>query len=646
MDLLPENNAPMHTYEALAGPEYIRLSKLEPALSTDAPLRFTFIQTELSEIEGQYETISYTWGEPKLICPLHVDDGTCVMVTENLDRALRKLRYGDRVRTLWADAVCINQFNDKEKEVQIPLMARIYRGAKRVLAWLDPGAYVGNEEEGIRVLDRLSRRSRQDISVYSESDRPKEPAPLEDHDLEVQTHLREIVNFISLPWFNRLWIVQEVVFNLDVILICGASILSWARLVAALSILEGIPVHGLSIVEREKIDAIRKIGELWRYYSLIDESDRRKDDDIVQLVEDFATYGCTNPLDRIFALYSMTSDLQTVRPRHDWDHVFMEIDYSLSVRQTYQDFACACIRVGRVMSILEAAFCRASLRNSEQWPSWVPDWRVAPRKTELLPTGVRMGSEILEGNLDGIICLGFDSIEHLVDVSNGPIISESFPRLKNGTDNGRLARILQLYRAMCARETHETSAGLFNFLRIIMSDTTAIADSVPVLEQHLQYLLKRPEEAGQPQSVLMEDLIDKLDEIVGDNVFFTACLPKFNERSIGYGSIALEPGDELFPMEAYYPYDFRFTPFPRVVYALIVRPSGKLNSPTGRATCYRLIGSGRLYDTGPRKLHVQRRQEIYDEAEDERADDEGLENEESEEAWSVLPKYNTRLYLA
>jgi hypothetical protein len=49
--------------------------------------------------------------------------------------------------------MCIDQKNDREKEVQIPLMVEIYRGAKRVLAWLHDGD--DDIERGMRYLEQL-----------------------------------------------------------------------------------------------------------------------------------------------------------------------------------------------------------------------------------------------------------------------------------------------------------------------------------------------------------------------------------------------------------------------------------------------------------------------------------------------------------
>jgi hypothetical protein len=96
----------------------------------------------------QYEALSYTWGDPKgegslIPCrgdpsasyPIKVDEGY-LTVAYNLNCALKQLRHGTNPRTLWIDAICINQDDSEEKNHQVKAMARIYSGASRVLAWL------------------------------------------------------------------------------------------------------------------------------------------------------------------------------------------------------------------------------------------------------------------------------------------------------------------------------------------------------------------------------------------------------------------------------------------------------------------------------------------------------------------------------
>lgn len=221
MALSNDHSVRKHAYAALESSQHIRLIILHSASSADAPLKFTFQQARLSKLQGRYEAISYTWGKPSLIYPLHVSDGTHVLVTENLDRALRYLRRSHRDRALWADAACINQANDVEKSTQISLMVQIFRGARTVLAWLDPGSAVSlrpDVELTMRKIDYVSRTRRHDVlpgsRVETEDDGKEDNAPL-------SKHSREVLELFNLPWFNRLWIVQEVVFNQEVRLIYG-----------------------------------------------------------------------------------------------------------------------------------------------------------------------------------------------------------------------------------------------------------------------------------------------------------------------------------------------------------------------------------------------------------------------------------------
>jgi hypothetical protein len=46
------------------------------------------------------------------------------------------LRDRDNIRTLWADALCINQQDRVEKALQVSMMARIYTQCKQCLLWL------------------------------------------------------------------------------------------------------------------------------------------------------------------------------------------------------------------------------------------------------------------------------------------------------------------------------------------------------------------------------------------------------------------------------------------------------------------------------------------------------------------------------
>lgn len=47
-----------------------------------------------------------------------------------------RLNYADVV--LWGDALCIDQSDILEKNIQVPLMGLIYSYAESVLAWLGP----------------------------------------------------------------------------------------------------------------------------------------------------------------------------------------------------------------------------------------------------------------------------------------------------------------------------------------------------------------------------------------------------------------------------------------------------------------------------------------------------------------------------
>ncbi|ETN44942.1 uncharacterized protein HMPREF1541_09817 [Cyphellophora europaea CBS 101466] len=91
--------------------------------------------TDLSKLGNAtpFVALSYTWGTGSK--SLIVNDHA-VVVTENLFHALLSLRQ--KHKTVWADALCINQSNIEEKSQQVAHMHTIYSTAREVIVWLGP----------------------------------------------------------------------------------------------------------------------------------------------------------------------------------------------------------------------------------------------------------------------------------------------------------------------------------------------------------------------------------------------------------------------------------------------------------------------------------------------------------------------------
>ncbi|KAH8885912.1 heterokaryon incompatibility, partial [Thozetella sp. PMI_491] len=82
-----------------------------------------------------YEALSYSWDDP--YAPSLLPNGKyTVLVTPNLFLALRALQLENKPRSLWIDALCINQSSAEEKSRQIPRMRDIYSKATKVVIWL------------------------------------------------------------------------------------------------------------------------------------------------------------------------------------------------------------------------------------------------------------------------------------------------------------------------------------------------------------------------------------------------------------------------------------------------------------------------------------------------------------------------------
>ena len=88
-----------------------------------------------------------------------VCDGIDINVGGELYMALKRLRYVDRKRVLWVDAICINQEDLEERKVHVQFMGQIYTKAKKVLIWLGNRSLSSCHSACDNILTHLFRRN-------------------------------------------------------------------------------------------------------------------------------------------------------------------------------------------------------------------------------------------------------------------------------------------------------------------------------------------------------------------------------------------------------------------------------------------------------------------------------------------------------
>src|ERR1700742_3054423 len=107
----------LYKYKPISNACSIRLLELLPGLA-ESPLRCKLFEVRLNQWPA-FEAISYTWGEARFPrCIEEVESSSSIPITQNLHDAFQALRCERISRFLWVDAVCIDQQNITEKNLQ------------------------------------------------------------------------------------------------------------------------------------------------------------------------------------------------------------------------------------------------------------------------------------------------------------------------------------------------------------------------------------------------------------------------------------------------------------------------------------------------------------------------------------------------
>ncbi|KAE8379051.1 HET-domain-containing protein [Aspergillus bertholletiae] len=299
---------PFFTYPTLPQEPYItRMIRLLPHKDKGAPIQCELFNYNLSETGGGshlYEALSYVWGSEVKPASI-ILDGCTFHVTMNLHSALIHLRNNQLARTLWVDAICINQDEEDqgyEKSKQIPLMRTIYAQADRVIVWLGDAVEDGDKAlEGIgRLGERRDTDSFLDTPVSSDAYR----------------------QLLRRDWFSRIWVLQEVGVARCISIMCGSVYINGHIFCEGLSRLR------LSSDFLSRIGPVAYLinGALYRpkhevgsYGSL----------SIGELIGMYQNHDATKQHDKVYALLGLSADLTTtvLEPNYNltWKEVFKKV---------------------------------------------------------------------------------------------------------------------------------------------------------------------------------------------------------------------------------------------------------------------------------------------------------------------------------
>ncbi|KAE9363399.1 HET-domain-containing protein, partial [Stipitochalara longipes BDJ] len=556
----------------------IRLLSLLPG-PFSSPIRVILETTAFSpDTPPHFEALSYAWGTAEN--PIDIFVGSSgyytLPVTQNLAEALPYLRLEDRPRTLWIDAICVNQSDMAERTSQVKRMGDIYSKAIRVVVWL--GLASEDSSMAFDVFDFICSKITVDWQTYSLQPISADTCWV-DSDVPLsmdEAQSNSVSNLLNRPWFKRLWVWQEIHLSPgDTIVMCGDETIRWSSVCQTVFYLHTMP---LSVTNQ---DLKTRIISIWQ---LCDRQDRGYVPFTV-LLYDTAYCECSDPRDRIFALLSLL---------HPSERVFgIEADYSKTVLEVYKNATLCTIKFNEDLEIMQAAGLK---RRNSGLPSWVPDWACRATTTSLGSSvkacGATLAADIGHQGYEGILQVTGVAVA-TIDRVEGFKLSEA-SAITQADVIHEIRRIASWVNLPGLFE--KDSEDLLAFCRTIFTDGFAESDHPqkshrPSLKECLQTLLFILGHEG-----IMNDRNKKSLSIVAGHASGRSFFVTKDER-LGIGPIAAKPGDIV-------------TVFLGGHIAFILRPTdGGRYQVVGEAYCHGFMDAEALLGPLPRRFQLVRKRD-------------------------------------
>jgi hypothetical protein len=290
-----------------------------------------------------YEALSWCWGQgdPDRIIQISTNGvAKRYHIYEHLYECLRALRYEDKERYLWIDALCIHQADAEERGQQVPRMNVIYGNAINVCVWLgrsNPSSHLAFEFINKQLLkfwdfDDLCTKEKHMGSW------------------------KALLELMKRPWFSRRWIVQEISLAKKGTVYCGRECVDWQDFADAVSLFvqveetpnklseiarrreeynyergffDEVPFLGATLLVKTTKDLFRRSGS--------GSGAQNRQLSLESLISRLAVFRTSEPRDTVYALLSMAKDSNPYVPNIRADEYLSNL--TTAQRQTFMKVA-------------------------------------------------------------------------------------------------------------------------------------------------------------------------------------------------------------------------------------------------------------------------------------------------------------------
>jgi hypothetical protein len=357
--VLPEYSS-RYMYRPLHPDMMIRVLELEPGTL------YAEIKGKLRHVSlyypPKYSALSYVWGDPEITYKISID-GQAFFVSSNLESFLRHIRSADDKTVVWVDAICIDQQDVEERNIQVRHMKRIYELSQRVLAWLGVGDY--ESKVAFKKMREVWAYSQQKRGSFADSREVAKNIQRTDKVFfvspsgDVDGAVWEAMNlFFQNPWWSRAWILQESTTSVPTFLVAGRDRLPYAAVATTILFVSFILRYHDSQLSRMGLKFDRPMA----HSSFRADRISNRNMGFLRLLVQMQPYDASDPRDKVYTAVGLADDL------YPGD---IQIDYKLPVAEVYRN-------VAQYLLTKDGNLDWLGLVSTSDWhppcPNWVPIW--------------------------------------------------------------------------------------------------------------------------------------------------------------------------------------------------------------------------------------------------------------------------------